>query len=321
MNPPQQALPVPDGSSAFSAMPYQPPQNIIPPQTKTKKCPTFQEIKEFLAKAPLVTYFIVITYSIYFILHVLGALFSVVFFLSLWRVIEHGFGFMLHALFLYFFWFPIANKIESSSGTTRYATMFLFNIILLKIGYGIFYSSQCYDSRFYYSPYAWFVEFETALVTLINKDKRLKVYTVSISNKLTPFIIVVYYCFISYFNNVFPVVTGIYAVIYSKCFMNCLAMSNERVEAIEKNCIVAFIIRKCKRYVTMPKDQQQPQPAMDVTNSNINNYPQIPQVQPQITPSINSSMNTVININQIQDRAETNNSWSDLKNDFNNNHL
>ena len=102
--------------------------------------------------------------------------------------------------------------------------------------------------------------------------------------------------------------------------MNCLAMSNERVESIEKNCIVAFIIRKCKRYVTIPKEQQQPQTALDVTNSNINNYPQVSQVEPQITP-MNSSMNTVININQLQDRAEPNNSWSDLKNDFNNNHL
>ena len=97
--------------------------------------------------------------------------------------------------------------------------------------------------------------------------------------------------------------------------MNCLAMSNERVESIEKNCIVAFIIRKCKRYVTIPKE-----PALDVTNSNINNYPQVSQVEPQITP-MNSSINTVININQVQDRAEPNNSWSDLKNDFNNNHL
>ena len=49
MNPPQQALPVPEGSSAFSAMPYQPPQTIIPSQTQTKKCPTIQEIKEILA--------------------------------------------------------------------------------------------------------------------------------------------------------------------------------------------------------------------------------------------------------------------------------
>ena len=320
MNPPQQALPVPEGSSAFSAMPYQPPQTIIPSQTQTKKCPTIQEIKEILAKTPLITYFIVITYSIYFIIHVLSALFRFVFLLSTWRILEHGFGFMLHALFLYFVWFPIAKKIESSSGTTRYATMFLYNIILLKIGYGIIYSSQCYDSRFYYNPYTWFVEFETVLVTLINKDKKLTIYGISIPNKFSPFIIVVYYCFISGFFNVFPIVTGLYALIYSKCLMNCLAMSNERVESIEKNCIVAFIIRKCKRYVTIPKEQQQPQPSLDVTNSNINNYPQVPQVEPQITP-MNSSMNTVININQVEDRAEPNNSWSDLKNDFNNNHL
>ena len=74
MNPPQQALPVPEGSSAFSAMPYQPPQTIIPSQTQTKKCPTIQEIKEILAKTPLITYFIVITYpfvSVFMVLNVI----------------------------------------------------------------------------------------------------------------------------------------------------------------------------------------------------------------------------------------------------------
>ena len=117
------------------------------------------------------------------------------------------------------------------------------------------------------------MEFETILVALLNRTKSIKFFWFSLSNKYSPFVIVLYYTISNGFNNGLFILIALYALIYEKLFMESLSISNQNIESIESNRIIKFLINHCKRYAQLPKPQsviasinQLPQATISIIN-------------------------------------------------------
>ena len=293
-----------------------------------RKC-LCKETYENIKQAPFTTFLIFILYTIPCIVFIGLIALNILNYRSIWIIKCCGWSFVLMGLFFYFVWFPVGKQIEETSGTMRYLIMFFINGSVILIGvvkYTSFFRRHFWYLDYFYHPFIYFVEFETILVALLNRTKSIKFFWFSLSNKYSPFVIILYYTISNGFNNGLFILIALYALIYEKLFMESLSISNQNIESIESNRIIKFLINHCKRYAQLPKPQsviasinQLPQATITIINSNI-----ISSQQQQINnqnENMNSSINTVFDINNMQYRQEIANGWVNLKQDFNQNHL
>ena len=295
-----------------------------------KKC-LCKETYENIKNASLTTFIISILYT-FSCIFLIGLITLDIFnYGSIWIVKCFGWSFLLMGLFFYFVWLPIGKQIEETSGSMRYLIMFLINGTVIVYGvvkYSMYFRILFGYSDYFYHPLIYFVEFETILVALLNRTKSINFFWFSLSNKYSPFVIVLYYIISNGFNNGIFILIALYALIYEKFFMESLSISNEKIESIESNRIIKFIINHSKRYAKLPKPQsvvasinQPPQGTISIINSNIISSQQQPQQMNNQNENMNSSINTVFDINNMQYREEITNGWVNLKKDFNQNHL
>lgn len=189
-------------------------------------------------------------------------------------------------IFVLFVWSPMAIKIEKSSSTVRYGLLFLLNSSILSL----------LSFHFPLAPgKLWcFILFETLLISLANKDKKMKFFCCKVSGKKMIVLVLIYY-FI--FNCMFFysfVITIIYTFVYKKWLMKKLVISNERILNLENWCIFRCLKNSFETFITLEKSQMKP-----LANNQAmveNNLQQI-QVQPQImnqSLSVNSSIGPFI---------------------------
>jgi hypothetical protein len=221
-------------------------------------------------------------------------------------------------LFTLFVWSKMAIKIEKKTSTVRYGYLYLLNNIILSV--------STLSIPLSLNKIWCFVLFETLLIALTNKDKKVKFFFRSVSgNKIIVFTIIYHLIF----NSLFPLfVTIAYTFIYNKFLIKKFSISNEKVERIENWCLVGWTKNKLQTFITLNevlnKSQQslvQNSNASNVSNSNgssfvpVNMYPvyysNVPAMQPpmQAIPPIQpiaqaqgireiDSNSSMVNLNQ-----------------------
>ena len=163
-------------------------------------------------------------------------------------------------LFTLFVWNKMAIKIEKKTSTVRYGYLYLLNNFILSVSTLSFPLSL--------NKIWCFVLFETLLIALTNKDKKIKFFYRSVNGKILIVLTIVYHLI---FNSLFPLIlTIVYTFIYYKFLIKKFSISNEKVERIENWCLVGLIKNKVKTFVTIKEVLDKSQQPL-VQNSNVSN--------------------------------------------------
>ena len=160
--------------------------------------------------------------------------------------------------FALFVWAPMATKIEKCSSTVRYFLLFLINSVILYIItlFGFTYISKLWC----------FVLFETILISLSNKEKKIKFFCFKISgNKLVPLTIIYSFCFNS-FISILAVI--IYVFIYRKILIKKLVISNEKVLSLENFCLFNFLKNHTKSFISLEQSNLK----SNTNNNNLSSF-------------------------------------------------
>ncbi len=176
-----------------------------------------------------------------------------------------------HFLFALFVWLPMSIKIEKNTSTVRYGYLYLVNCSLLSI----FTISFPLSLNRIWS----FILFETLLIALSNKDKKIKFFFWKIGAKSVIILSILYHIFFSSYYFLAVVVTVIYTFAYQKYLINKLGVSNEKVERMENWCLINWLKNNLTTFTTikevLEKAQGQQQPLVqnsDVQNSNNSSF-------------------------------------------------
>ena len=173
-------------------------------------------------------------------------------------------------LFALFVWGPMAIKIENNTSTVRYGGLYLINSSILAIctlGFPILSIHKIWN----------FVLFETLLIALSNRDKKMKFFCCKVEGKTLIILTIVYHLI---FNGVFIfsfLITIGYTFIYRRYLINKFAISNEKVERMENWCIINWFKNKLTTFITLKEvldkgNQNQSSQQNNIQNSNNSSF-------------------------------------------------
>ena len=184
-------------------------------------------------------------------------------------------------IFALLVWSRMAIKIEKNTSTVKYFYLYIINLLVISLFTFSFPLGRIWN----------FILFETILIALKNKDKKINFFCCKISGiYMTIFTIVYHLCF-NTLNLVSIIFTIAYAFIYKNFLIQKLNISNESVQRKELNCFINYLKNKFKTFISIEdilmlnQGQSNQQPLQQ----NINNY----------NYSVNNvnSMNSMINSN------------------------
>ena len=230
--------------------------------------------------------------------------------------IYYGSIFLLASIFQFLFalfvWCRMAMKIEKNTSTVKYGYLYFINLLIL---------SLC-TLTYPIVRICNFILFETILIALNNKDKKMKFFCCRIPGKAVIICSIIYHLIINPFEIISIIITVAYAFIYNKWLSQKLNISNEKVQRLENSCLIKTCKEKFETFISLEdtqKNDKKQQPLVnhqqDINNSvNMSfipanmypnyysgiipnpNQPQIPQ-QP-IAPAPGAINPPVVNINQ-----------------------
>lgn len=240
---------------------------VIRPEIPPNFCEKFSACLTGTRNIPLTVFLILMGVGLNVVISLfLVSCFPLGFFMYLWSSIGLTF-------FGVFVWAPTAIKIEKSSSTVRYGLLYLINHIILC---GITFRVPLFPTSLWS-----FILFETLLISMANKNKKMKFFCCKVTGKVM-IVLVILYNFI--FNCYFffsLVATIIYALIYKKYLMSKFAFSNERIATIENFCIVNFFKNKLETFITLHESLVRGQNNLRASDK-----------QPVIAPTVNQSVNS-----------------------------
>ena len=172
----------------------------------------------------------------------------------------------LQFLFTLFVWSRMASKIERNTSTVKYGYLFFINLLILSI---------CTLTLPFFRIWN-FVLFETILIALNNKDKKMRFFFCRISGTKVIVLSIIYHIVINPFDIISLVITIVYAFIYNKWLSQKINISNERVQRMENSCCVRCFKEKLQTFITLEDTQNK-----DKKQQPLVNHPQ----------DINSSVN------------------------------
>ena len=195
-------------------------------------------------------------------------------------------------LFAICVWSSMAVKIEKNTSTVRYGCLFIINCSLLCV----------MSLSFPLSPFKlWcFVLFETLLIALSNKDKKMKFFIFRIGGRAVIILSIAYNAIMNWnWNIISVVITVVYTVIYQKYVINIFGISNEKVEKFENFGFIIWIKNNVKIFVSLKdvlEKEQKNQPL--VQDSNIQNPNESSFIPSKIYPNYYSQIDP--NLQQMQ---------------------
>ena len=248
--------------------PQQIPQNqlyqVIQSNSTPNVCEKFSHCLTGSYNIPFMVFLILMGSCIHFIVSLfLGPYFASGFLL---------FSSLGNFLFALFVWGPMAIKIEKNTSTVRYGLLYLINNAILSLC-----SLGCPLS---FGTIWNFILFETLLIALSNKNKRMKFFCCKLSGNAVIASSIVY-SFIFNFVSFFSVLITIgYTYAYKKWLINKLSISNEKVERFETFCPIKWLKSKLNTFISikdvLEKEKQSQPLVQNDNNQNINNSSFIP---------------------------------------------
>ena len=223
-------------------------QNLQVIQTEAPNtCEKFSKFLTGTANIPF-TVFIILMSS--FGVLIISNLFSYYFFSY---IVISSFSNLIFAIFV---WSKMAIKIEMNTSTVKYCYLYLVNLFILSL-------------ITLTSPIAriWnFVLFETILISLNNKDKRIKFFCCKYSGNLVIVVSIIYHIIFNSLDIIPILITIGYAYVYNKWLIQKLNISNEKIELLENSCFIKFLRDKFQTFITL----------RDVLNKEKNKQPLVP---------------------------------------------
>ncbi len=243
-------------------LPQQYPQNqqlyqVVQTNSNLTRCETFSKWISSSSNIPFTVFVILMCSSLVFIItliignSVLTGCFSV--------------SALADFLFALFVWGPMAIKIENNTSTVRYGGLYVINSSILAIctfGFPILSIHKIWN----------FVLFETLLIALSNKTKKMRFFCCKLSGNAVIACSIIYSFIFNSYYFFSLIVTVVYTLVYQKYLMKKFAISNEKVERMENWCCISGLKNKLSTFITLKEvleKGQQKQPL--VQNSNVSN--------------------------------------------------
>jgi len=284
----------------------QPAQNQMYQVIQTESQNTFEKCSKCITGSANVPFMVFI---------IIMSSFAVIafFFLCYFRPIMIYFftGAIFDFLFALFVWCRMAIKIEKNTSTVKYGYLYFLNLFILSI---------CTLTFPLFAVWS-FILFETILIALNNRDKKMKFFCCRITGTKVIIFSILYHCLSNWFSIIKVIITVAYAYIYNKYLSQKLNISNERVQRLENTCFIKYFKERFQTFITLDetqnKDKKQqplvPPQQQDINNSAMsfvpsNMYPNYysgiiaapgQQIQlQQLNPSQGNNIPPVVDINQ-----------------------
>ena len=132
-------------------------------------------------------------------------------------------GAIFDFLFALFVWCRMAIKIEKNTSTVKYGYLYFLNLFILSI---------CTLNFPLFAVWS-FILFETILIALNNRDKKMKFFCCRITGKKIIIFSILYYFLFNWFSIIRLIIIVAYSFIYNKYLSKILNISNANVQKLE----------------------------------------------------------------------------------------
>jgi hypothetical protein len=186
----------------------------------------------------------------------------------------------------------MAMKIEKNTSTVKYGYLYLINLLIL---------SLC--TLTYPIVRIWnFILFETILIALNNKDKKMKFFCCRIPGKAVIICSIIYHIIINPFEIISIIITVAYAFIYNKWLSQKLNISNEKVQRLENSCLIKKIKEKIATFISLEDTQSKDKKQQPLVNyqQDINNSVNMSFIPANMYPNYYSGIIAAPGQQQIQ---------------------
>ena len=219
----------------------------------------------------------------------------------LWWIINahiHYFSFLFlnasifQLLFALFVWCRMAMKIEKNTSTVKYGYLYLINLLIISI---------CSFTLPLFRIWN-FILFETILIALNNKDKKMKFFCCRIPGKALIICSILYHLIINPFDIYSLIITVAYAFIYNKWLSQKLNISNEKVQRLENSCLIKTFKEKFETFITLEDTQKKDKKQQPLVNhqQDINNSINMSFIPANMYPNYYSGIIAAQGQQQIQ---------------------
>ena len=289
MQPQQQMMP----QSIHTPDPNQPSQNQMPQLIqaesqnsfgKCSKCITGSENVPFMVLVILMSF--LASTVICFLIHFKDIMFY--FFIAA----------LFDFLFALFVWCRLAIKIEKNISTVKYGFLYFINLFILSICtlpfpfhywdpiyytiYEIFCGRLglgCLDKRVLIGcteiHLFWsFILFETILIALNNRDKKMKFFCCRITGKKIIIFSILYYFLFNWFSIIRLIIIVAYSFIYNKYLSKILNISNANVQKLENTRFIKYFKDNFLNFISIDEIQnkdKKEQPLVNPQQQDISN--------------------------------------------------
>ena len=179
-------------------------------------------------------------------------------FLSSYYILSSLFDF----LFALFVWSKMAIKIEKNTSTVKYFYLYLINLLAICICTCSFPLGRIWN----------FILFETILIALKNKDKKIIFFCFKTRGMYMVIFTIIYHVLFNSLNIESIIFTIIYAYIYKNYFIQLFNFSYESIQRQELHCFINFLKNKFKTFISIEslinQEQNNQQPIAQSINNN-----------------------------------------------------
>ena len=182
-------------------------------------------------------------------------------------------------LFALFVWCRLAIKIEKNISTVKYGFLYFINLFILSICtlpfpfhywdpiyytiYEIFCGRLglgCLDKRVLIGcteiHLFWsFILFETILIALNNRDKKMKFFCCRITGKKIIIFSILYYFLFNWFSIIRLIIIVAYSFIYNKYLSKILNISNANVQKLENTRFIKYFKDNFLNFISIDEIQ------------------------------------------------------------------
>jgi len=289
MQPQQQMMP----QSIHTPDPNQPSQNQMPQLIQAESQNSFGKCSKSITGSENVP-FIVLVILMSFLAS------TVICFLIRFKDIM--FYFFIAALFDFLFalfvWCRLAIKIEKNISTVKYGFLYFINLFILSICtlpfpfhywnplyytiYEIFYGRQilgywdkiilikCTKIQLLWN----FILFETILIALNNREKKMKFFCCRITGKKVIIFSILYHFLFNWFSIIHLIIIVAYSFIYNKYLSQILNISNANVQKLENTRFIKYFKGKFLNFISIDEIQnkdKKEQPLVNPQQQDISN--------------------------------------------------
>ena len=289
MQPQQQMMP----QSIHTPDPNQPSQNQMPQLIQAESQNSFGKCSKSITGSENVPFMVLVI-----LMSFLAS--TVICFLI--RFVDIMFYFFIAALFDFLFalfvWCRLAIKIEKNISTVKYGFLYFINLFILSICtlpfpfhywdplyytiYEIFYGRKIlgyWDKRILIKctkiQLFWnFILFETILIALNNREKKMKFFCCRITGKKVIIFSILYHFLFNWFSIIHLIIIVAYSFIYNKYLSQILNISNANVQKLENTRFIKYFKDKFLNFISIDEIQnkdKKEQPLVNPQQQDISN--------------------------------------------------